>query len=39
MIGVQALVAQAFGIISFILFLRLPWVRWLLLRLNGGGAR
>ena len=40
-IGVQALVAQAFGIISFILFLRLPWVRWLrlLLRPNGGAAR
>lgn len=28
-IGLQALIAQAFGIITFVLFLRLPWVRWL----------
>ena len=28
-IGLQALIAQAFGIVTFILFLRLPWVRWL----------
>ena len=28
-IGLQALIAQTFGILSFVLFLRLPWVRWL----------
>lgn len=28
-IGLQALIAQALGILSFLLFLRLPWVRWL----------
>lgn len=28
-LGPTALVAQAFGILTFFLFLRLPWVRWL----------
>jgi len=37
-LGVQALVAQAFGILSFILFLRLPRVRWLRLLTRTDGA-
>jgi hypothetical protein len=28
-LGPSALVAQAFGILTFFMFLRLPWVRWL----------
>ena len=39
-LGPMALVAQAFGILSFLLFLRLPWVSWLrrLSRFANGSA-
>lgn len=36
-LGPTALAMQAFGILSFLLFLRLPWVRWLA-RVAGHGA-